>query len=117
MRRRLTAAHTLDTASILNHSHLHLSPSVGLIAASRAVLSNTYSIGGNTKLPPPWAAAAALTLDLFAPPRPGASLRPTRSRSAAFSHLNSADAGHVLGLGLSRAPADHITSTLKRCGI
>ena len=117
MRRRLTAAHTLDTASILNHSHLHLSPSVGLIAASRAVLSNTYSIGGNTKLPPPWAAAAALTLDLFAPPRTGASLRPTRSRSAAFSHLNSADAGHVLGLGLSRAPADHITSTLKRCGI
>ena len=118
----LSGAHAPGTATILRRSHVHLSPCIGLITcSSRAVLANAHSLGsgGNAQqLPVGWAATVAMALELFAAPRPGAPLRRTRSRSAASCHLTSAAAGHVLGLGLSCAPPEHVASTLRdACGI
>jgi hypothetical protein len=120
---RLTAAHAKGTAQIMRRSHVHLSPCVGLFAGTHALLANMHSIGlrGCQKQQAAstvgWESACALAVELFAPPRPGAPLRPTRSRSAALTHLSSAAAGHVLGLGLSGASAERVETTLRRCGI
>jgi len=107
-----------ETATILQPKFLSLSPAVGLLARSApTVVTNLMSMPSAGQRDCEWSSAAALCRELYFQQRAGAPPLVSRSRSHAATHLTSAAAGHILGLGLRPKPDDTVLATLRAQGI
>ena len=107
-----------ETATILQPKFISLSPAVGLLARSApTVVTNLMSMPSAGQRDCEWSSAAALCRELYFQQRAGAPPLVSRSRSHAATHLTSAAAGHILGLGLRPKPDDTVLATLRAQGI
>lgn len=115
----LTAAHVKGTAALLRPSAYHLSPAVGLIAASSSVLAgNLFRHGEEGQhISHGFGPAVALAHELFRDGARGSVVRLATSRSRASAYLSPEITGHVIGLGISAAPRAVIDATLRSVGV
>ena len=113
----VSAAQLRDTVRVLRRRAWHISPAIAL-ALPPALMRNIHRCSiddARSEL----GRCAELARELFGRARDSASAAPAaaRSRSRAAAHLTPAMAGHILGAGLARAPAEVAEGKLRRLGV
>lgn len=113
----LPAVSVRGTMRLLRPSAFHLSPAIGLVAASSPIFSaNLYRAGDMGPLGFGYGAAIQLSREILHTPTQG-EVRLSRSLSRAAAYVSPVIAGHILGLSLSNASAATVNSTLHSLGV